>query len=581
MWKKNKTDILCEIKNAGNKTRAGLAEPVLATVSGVLSTKPNLIKYADTELGFGLITTKSFQVTPNPGNREPIICEPELGCFGNSVGLKNPGMEIALAELTHLRKTFIMKSILNVSLSASSPEDFIKLIKTFENVADCLELNFSCPHAAAGFGASIGCDKHIAADYVKKIKEAIPECSVPIFIKLTPNVENIGEIARTVIAAGADGITAINTVGPKIHIEPNSGKPILQNKLGGKGGMSGFWIYARALECITEIRNTVGNEIPIIGMGGVASGEQAAGLINAGADIIGIGSACGMLEQDDLKPFLKALASDTVSWINGKEKNTSSIFLRNKKALSYTPFKILSIEKESEDIKIFTLDGSCKFEAGQFVFLWLPGTGEKPFSLAETNPIRLIIKRRGEFTQALFNLKENDTVYMRGPYGIGVKIPKVENALLIAGGTGIAVLPTLAKKLNKQQTNIFTYTGTSETDKEKKLNSIEKILSLYGEYTRVADNGIIARVLQTVEEDLQKNKITKLKNLICYLVGPMVFMKKAAAILTNAGVKKENIVLSLEMNTMCGVGMCGECSCENILTCKKGTFVNYDTIFSI
>ena len=581
MPKKNKNDILCEIKDAGNKTRAGLAEPVLATVSGVLSTKPNLIKYADKELGFGLITTKSFQVMPNPGNREPIICEPELGCFGNSVGLRNPGMEIALAELNNLRKSFVMKSILNVSLSASSPEDFIKLIKAFEHIADCLELNFSCPHAAAGFGASIGCDKDIAADYVKKIKEALPECSVPIFIKLTPNVENIGEIAKTVIAAGADGITAINTTGPKIHIEPNSGKPILKNKLGGKGGMSGLWIYARALECITEIRKAVGSEIPIIGMGGVASGEQAAGLINAGADIVGIGSACGMLEQDDLKPFLTALAADTLSYIKGKEKNTSSIFLRNKKALSYTPFKILNIEKESEDIKIFTLNGSCEFEAGQFVFLWLPEIGEKPFSLAGTNPISLIIKRRGEFTAALFNLKENDTVYMRGPYGNGVKIPKAENALLIAGGTGIAVLPALVKKLNKQRTNIFTYTGTSETNKEKKLNSIENVLSAYGKYTCVADNGIIARVLQIVEEDLHKNKIEKLENVICYLVGPMIFMKKAAAILINAGIKKENIFLSLEMNTMCGIGICGECSCGNILTCKKGTFVNYDTIFLI
>lgn len=130
---------------------------------------------------------------------------------------------------------------------------------------------------------------------------------MPIFVKLTPNVEDIGAIASAVIEAGADGITAINTVGPKVYIEPHSGKPILQNKLGGKGGMSGSWVFPRALECIGQIRKAVGEEIPIIGMGGVMTGSQAAELVRAGADIIGIGSACGMLEQDDLKPFFKTL----------------------------------------------------------------------------------------------------------------------------------------------------------------------------------------------------------------------------------------------------------------------------------
>lgn len=156
-------------------------------------------------------------------------------------------------------------------------------------------LIFLAPHASAGFGASIGCDKIIATEYIQKIRKALPNCETPIFVKLTANVDNIGDIASEVILAGADGISAINTTGPKIHIEPNSGKPVLQNKLGGKGGKSGAWVFERAVECITKIRKAVGNEVPIIGMGGIASGEQAAELLKAGADVIGIGSACGML----------------------------------------------------------------------------------------------------------------------------------------------------------------------------------------------------------------------------------------------------------------------------------------------
>lgn len=586
---KNKAEIIQKIKNAGLAAREGRAEPVLATVSGVLSTKPNLIRFCADELGFGFVTTKSFQVLPNPGNREPVLCEPELGCFGNSVGLRNCGMEQAVKELKELRSSWKTDSILNVSLSASNPEDFISLLKGFEELADCFELNFSCPHASAGFGASIGCDPAIASGYVKTIKKALPDCTVPIFVKLTPNVEDIGAIAAAVIEAGADGITAINTVGPKVYIEPHSGKPILQNKLGGKGGMSGSWVFPRALECIGQIRKAVGEEIPIIGMGGVMTGSQAAELVRTGADIIGIGSACGMLEQDDLKPFFQNLASDALNCIRGKETDKTSSFLRKKRALEYEAKTIVKIEKESEDIIIITLNGKCKFEAGQFVFLWIPGAGEKPFSLAEADPISLIIKKRGPFTEALFELKEGDTIYMRGLYGKGIKPPKTENALLIAGGTGIAVLPALAKRLKKQGTLISTYVGTSEEIKKKEPNGIEKILIECGAYKKVADNGVIGRVLNQFQKDNIEGNTGlpiqgKAENMgkpdffAAYLVGPMIFMRRASEILLKMGVRKNQIFMSLEMNTMCGVGICGECSCGNILTCKKGTFVSLDKI---
>jgi dihydroorotate dehydrogenase (NAD+) catalytic subunit len=125
-------------------------EVLLTTVSGVASTKPALITYFDTKVpSIGIITTKSFQVEVNPGNREPVICETERGNFGNSVGLRNPGMEQALYELRKLRGEHVFNAFLNVSLSADSIEDFITLVKAFDEVADMVELNFSCPHASA------------------------------------------------------------------------------------------------------------------------------------------------------------------------------------------------------------------------------------------------------------------------------------------------------------------------------------------------------------------------------------------------------------------------------------------------
>ena len=237
---------------------------ILTTVSGVASTKKEMISYFDSSTCIDVITTKSFQVVPNSGNREPVICCLWDGNFGNSVGLRNPGMEVVLPELEELRRKGLSK-LLNVSVSASNAEDFITLIKAFDHVADSIELNFSCPHAASGYGASIGSDICIATDYVRTIRKAYPEQKSALLIKLTPNVENIGEIAASVMAAGADGIVAINTVGPKLYIEPHSGKPILNNKLGGKGGASGRWVNERALECVREIRKAVGDDAVIIG----------------------------------------------------------------------------------------------------------------------------------------------------------------------------------------------------------------------------------------------------------------------------------------------------------------------------
>ena len=213
----------------------------LSSVSGVATTKTELISWFNKNVeDLDIYTTKSFQVRPNPGNREPVICETESGDFGNSVGLRNPGMEKTLPELVQLKASGFDKW-LNVSLSADNPQDFITLVKAFDDVADSVELNFSCPHAKKGFGASIGVDIDIAGEYVEKIHNATKDRKSLLFIKLTPNVDNIGEIAKRVVDMGADGITAINTVGPDLHIDPVSNTPILQNALGGKGGKSGRW----------------------------------------------------------------------------------------------------------------------------------------------------------------------------------------------------------------------------------------------------------------------------------------------------------------------------------------------------
>ena len=572
-WVQDKKTTLSNLQDM-RKNALTASSVSLATVSGVLSTKTNLVKYASSELGFELVTTKSFQVIPNSGNREPIICQPEPFCFGNSVGLRNPGIDVAVKELEALRQNFEMKSLLNVSLSASSPEDFITLIKRVEHLADLVELNFSCPHASAGFGSSIGCSLEIATEYVEKIMKAVAPSKTLIFIKLTPNVDNIGEIAKSVINVGADGIVAINTVGPSLYIEPYSNKPILQNRLGGKGGMSGKWIFGRAIECIKEIRNAVAEDVPIIGMGGVSSGDDVAKMVKAGANVVGIGSVFGTIRQQNWTSYIEALREDSLNALKQKTESTADEYIIKDVRMKYEAKKIVDIENISDDVIILKLEGKMDFKAGEFVFLWLPGVGEKPFSLCLTSPITFIIKKRGAFTEALFKKKIGDVVYIRGLYGSPLILPKTKKAILVAGGTGLALLPSLAKQLKEMNVDIASYVGSSLPSLNYRNNIIDEELISYGNFHLVHDDGVLGRVLNVLEKDIA----TLNAETACYVVGPMAFMQKVASNFASKGAKKELIYLSLEKNTMCGVGLCGECSCGNKLTCQTGTFISLEEL---
>lgn len=546
------------------------APVLLGTVSGVASTKPRLITYFDEKVhAISIITTKSFQVEVNPGNREPVICETSVGNFGNSVGLRNPGMEQALYELRKLRADHSFSSYLNVSLSANSVEDFITLVKAFDEVADLVELNFSCPHASVGYGASIGCDQNIAAEYVRLIKEATKECKAPLFVKLTPNVDDIGLIAKAVLDSGADGLVAINTVGPIVHKDPGSGLPILQNKLGGKGGSSGHHVYERALSAIREIRQACGDDVPLIGMGGVSSGTEAAALIASGADAVGIGSALGTVDQKAWPEYLAAVKREAEAILSGEDpaKKQSTSYIIKDRQMAYEKHQVVKSEQYGKDTRIITLDGTLDCKAGQFAFLWIPTIGEKPFSVAHNDPLTFIVKNRGPFSAELCALQVGDDIYVRGLYGAQLNNEKTKKALLLGGGTGVAVLPSLADQLQGQGTEMSILVGTSESVEGKAL--LEEHLSSYGSFTCIADDGRPGRVLDLLDSlPLEEEQA-------CYLVGPEVFMAIACRKLLARGVKEHNLYLSMERTTLCGIGMCGECACGDRLTCRWGTFMQY------
>ena len=574
---KNKKEVL-EIFRKGALKPGGIS---FATVSGIVTTKPGMIRRIDSEIPeFSLITTKSYQIKPNTGNREPVIVEPEEGNFGNAVGLRNPGMIQGLKDLRILRGKKPLRAILNVSISGNSVEEFITLVKQFENTADILELNVSCPHAAGGYGMAIGADPEVVYTYVKEIRKVT---NALIFPKLTPNVEAISEIALAAVEGGADGITAINTAGPRLYREPYSREPLLLNTSGNRGGMSGRWVKDMALKKVEEIRTAAGPDFPLIGVGGIETGKDVRNMMQAGANIVGIGSLFASVHPDNWKRFFKALKEDALN-----STDTANVFRQRGRKMQYIPHTITSVTDLPGHIRVLECDGKVDFAPGQFAFLWIPGTGEKPFSIMNGSPLSFFIKKRGMLTSRIMELKKGMRIFVRGIYGKHSPDTDRNTVLIAAGGTGLAAALKLAENHHKKGKKVHTYYGMSLPGQEV----MEERFLEWGTFTAAADEGVPGRVIDMmacrIGKPFGKQKQTpgnnSKQNLDCistencalYTIGPAPFMKKAAVSFIKAGGKKEDTFLSIETPTRCGIGLCGECECGGRLTCREGAFFSLD-----
>jgi len=253
----------------------------LISVSGIVVDLKENIKLSKIK-GVGGITTKSISVLPRTGHPLPIICSYNGG-FINAVGLKNPGIEQAAKEISFFKKK--VKKPLIASIFAGQLSEFpILAAKIAKAKPDFIELNLSCPNVDDEFGKPFATDPLLSAMAVLEVKKIVK--NIPLIAKLTPNTPFLQQVAFEVEKAGADAISAINTVGPGLLINFKTRKPILSNRV---GGLSGPAIKPIALRCINEIYRTV--KIPIIGMGGVCNAKDALEMIMAGATLVGIGSA--------------------------------------------------------------------------------------------------------------------------------------------------------------------------------------------------------------------------------------------------------------------------------------------------
>ena len=243
--------------------------------SGILDNTGEILKRVGKYAG--AVTAKSISPEPRAGHETPNIVELEDRSLLNAMGLPNPGMENFAQEIK-IAKTGNAPVIVNVV--GKTVEDFVKAAEKLGNLGDAIEINLSCPNVKGGLEFSQNPD--VAADVVKRVKKVV---KVPVFAKLGPNVKDIVEIAKAVEKAGADGITAINTM-PAMAIDVETGKVVLTNL---SGGLSGTALHPIAVKCVYKIYENV--KIPIIGTGGAMKGEDVVELMMAGATAVGIGTA--------------------------------------------------------------------------------------------------------------------------------------------------------------------------------------------------------------------------------------------------------------------------------------------------
>lgn len=245
--------------------------------AGILGSTASSLNWA-AKSGAGAVVTKSFGLNPNKGYSNPTTVEVTGGVI-NAIGLSNPGVENFQNELKKLDGS--VPAI--ASIYGANPEEFSKIASYIQEDVDAVELNVSCPHAMSGCGAAIGQDPLLTSSIVCAVKESV---NVPVFVKLTPNVTDIVEVAVSAEDAGADAITLINSLGPGMRIDIKTGKPILSNRF---GGLSGPAIKPVAIRCVYDVFDAV--EIPLVGVGGIRNFEDVLEFIYAGANCVQIGTS--------------------------------------------------------------------------------------------------------------------------------------------------------------------------------------------------------------------------------------------------------------------------------------------------
>lgn len=282
----------------------------VTVASGTFGSGAEFAEFVDLNR-LGAVTTKGVANIPWAGNPTPRVAE-TYGGMMNAVGLQNPGIDLFCERDIPFLKQYDTKIIVNVC--GKSTEDYCEVVERLaDEDVDMLEINISCPNVKEG-GIAFGQNAKAAEEITKAVKKYAKQ---PVIMKLSPNVTDIAEMAKAVEAGGADAISLINTLtGMKIDI--NRRKFVLANKT---GGVSGPAIHPIAVRMVYQAFHAV--NVPIIGMGGIASAEDAIEMILAGASAVSVGTAnfhnpaVTMEVVDGIEAYMKQYGFASVSEMVG------------------------------------------------------------------------------------------------------------------------------------------------------------------------------------------------------------------------------------------------------------------------
>ena len=262
-----------------------LKNPTILAAGVMGTTGASLVRVANA--GAGAVVTKSIGPEPKEGHKNPSMIDLGYG-FLNAMGLPNPSYPDFSGELESARQNCNTPVI--ASIFGGNAEEFVQVAEGLQDAGPhAFELNVSCPHAQ-GYGASVGSDACAVEEVTAAVCDAV---DVPVWVKLTPNVTDITAIGKAAQRGGADAIVAINTV-KAMAIDIHSGYPVLANRF---GGLSGKAVKPIAIKCVYDLYAAL--DIPIIGVGGVSTWEDAVEMMMAGASAVQVGSAV----YDDINVF--------------------------------------------------------------------------------------------------------------------------------------------------------------------------------------------------------------------------------------------------------------------------------------
>lgn len=232
--------------------------------------------------GAGAVVTKSVCLREREGYANPTVVQASCGLI-NAMGLPNPGIEEYVKEI-HSAKVNVGVPLI-VSIFGFSAEEYkVVAEKAVEAGADAVELNVSCPHVK-DTGSEIGQDEEVLKEVVKKVKSSVDK---PVFVKLSPNVTSMADLAEAAVNAGADGLTIMNTI-KALAVDVESGKPILANRF---GGLSGPAVKPIAIRCVYDVYERV--RVPLMGCGGIMDWRDAVEFLLVGASAVQVGTAISL-----------------------------------------------------------------------------------------------------------------------------------------------------------------------------------------------------------------------------------------------------------------------------------------------